>query len=297
MSQFQVTDGVHGIDVELFDEAVTSVYLFDDAEPALVDAGTAASADTIVDGMRECGVEPAALDHLVLSHVHTDHTGAAADLVDANPDLSVYIHEMTAPHLVDPTGLVESSKEAMGEHFALMGEQDPVPEANVVEVSDDGTSIDLGEYSLEMIYAPGHSPDHFAVWNPERRLLFAAECLGIYLQRADRWLPPSTLPNFDVDMLEDAIDHLRRLDPEQIVFPHFGEWPRDTDEAFETAERELHRFDERILEIHGETDSRDETKRRVAEELVDASPPYDGTVESFYASLVTDGYLRDHGVE
>jgi hypothetical protein len=98
-------------------------------------------------------------------------------------------------------------------------------------------------------------------------------------------------------MLEDAIDQLRRLDPEQIVFPHFGEWPRDTDEAFETAERELHRFDERILEIHGETDSRDETKRRVAEELVDASPPYDGTVESFYASLVTDGYLRDHGVE
>jgi glyoxylase-like metal-dependent hydrolase (beta-lactamase superfamily II) len=297
MSQFQVTDGVHGIDVELFDEAVTSVYLFDDAEPALVDAGTAASADTIVDGMRECGVEPATLDHLVLSHVHTDHTGAAADLVEANPDLSVYIHEMTAPHLVDPTGLVESSKEAMGEHFQLMGEQDPVPEANVVEVSDDGASIDLGEHTLEMSYAPGHSPDHLAVWNPERRLLFAAECLGIYLQRADRWLPPSTLPNFDVDMLEDAIDHLRRLDPEQIVFPHFGEWPRDTDEAFETAERELHRFDERILEIHGETDSRDETKRRVAEELVDASPPYDGTVESFYASLVTDGYLRDHGVE
>ncbi|MFB6205790.1 MAG: MBL fold metallo-hydrolase [Haloglomus sp.] len=297
MSTFQVTDDVYGIDIEMFDAGVASVYLFDDDEPALVDAGTAASADTIKQGLADCGVEPADLEHLVLSHIHTDHSGAAGDLVDAAPDLDVYIHEMTASHLVDPSGLVESSRRAMGEHFAAMGEQAPVPEANVISVSDEGTTVDIGDNSLEMHYAPGHSPDHFAVWNPERDLLFAAEALGIYLSRADRWLAPSTLPNFDPEGIATNIDRLRDLDPEHIVFPHFGAWPREPAAVFDLAERELERFDERVLELHDETDSREATKRAVASELVDASPPYDERVESFYASLITDGFLKAHGVE
>jgi glyoxylase-like metal-dependent hydrolase (beta-lactamase superfamily II) len=297
MAVFQVTGGVYGIDIGLFDADVASVYLFDGEEPTLVDGGTAASADAITAGLEECGVPPEDLDHLVLSHVHTDHSGAAAALVDANPDLAVYIHELTAPHLVDPAGLVESSKRAMGEHFAAMGEQGPVPEANVVTVSDDGTTLDIGGQTLELIHAPGHSPDHFAVWNPERRLLFAAECLGIYLARADRWLPPGSLPNFDPDQLAAAIERLRALEPDRIVFPHFGEWPREPEAAFETAERELQRFEERILEIHEGVGSVEETKAAVAAELIDAAPPYEQQVEDFYASLITDGFLRHHGIE
>jgi glyoxylase-like metal-dependent hydrolase (beta-lactamase superfamily II) len=297
MTTFEVTDGVHGIDIGMFDAGVASVYLFDDEEPTLVDAGTAASADVIMDGLADCGVDPADLRHLVLSHVHVDHSGAASALVDAAPDLDVYIHETTAPHLVDPEGLVESSKRAMGEQVELIGEQGPVPGDNVVGVPDEGTTLDIGTNSLELLYEPGHSPDHFAVWNPERELLFAAECLGIYLERADRWLPPATLPNFDVDQIAAAIDDLRELDPEHVVFPHFGVWAREPAAAFDLAERELHRFDERILELHEATGSRAETKRRVASELVDTSPPYDERVESFYASLITDGFLRDHAIE
>ena len=297
MSTFEVTDGVYGIDVGLFDSGVTSVYLFDDEEPALVDAGTAANADVIAEGMTECGVEPADLEHLVLSHIHVDHSGAASALVDAAPDLDVYIHEMTAPHLIDPGALVESSRRAMGDAFELMGEQGPVPESNVVEVGDEGTTVDLGEHTLEMVHAPGHSPDHFAVWNPERRLLFAAECLGVYLERADAWFPPATLPNFDPDQLVDAVEKLRSLGPESVVLPHFGVWPDDPDSAFETAETELRRFDERVLELHEASGSVEKTKRAVAEELLDVSPPYDPLVEEFYASLITDGYLRHHGIE
>lgn len=297
MAPFQVADGVYGIDIEMFDSEVGAVYLFDDDEPALVDAGTAVSAETIMDGLDECGIAPGDLQHLVLSHIHTDHTGAASALVDAAPHLEVYIHEMTASHLSDPSDLVESSKQAMGEHFELMGEQGPVPEENIVGVPDEGTTIDIGDHSLDLIHKPGHSPDHFAVWNPERRLLFAAECLGVFFERADRWFPPATLPNFDVDLVDGAIEGLRALDPELIVFPHFGAWPHEPDSAFDTAERELHRFDDRVLELHEAADSLEETKSAVAEELIDVSPPYDQRVEGFYASLVTEGFLKYHGIE
>ena len=294
MTVFEVTDSVYGIDIEMFDSGVGSVYLFDDDEPTLVDAGIAVTADTIREGLKACGVEPAELSNLVCSHVHVDHSGAASALVADAPELNVYIHESTAPHLIEPSNLVKSSKRAMGDHFELMGEQDPVPEENVVAVPDDGTTIDIGDNSLELIHAPGHSPDHFAVWNPERDLLFAAECLGLYLAEADQWLPPATLPNFDVEQIADAIARLESLEPDRIVFPHFGEWPGAPDEAFETARTELRQYDERILELDDQTDSVGETKRAVNEELLDLSPPYSHEVESFFASLVTDGYLKYH---
>jgi glyoxylase-like metal-dependent hydrolase (beta-lactamase superfamily II) len=295
MATFRVTDGVHGIDIGMFDSGVASVYLFDDEEPTLVDAGTAASAGTIAEGLDACGVAPSELSNIVLSHVHVDHTGAASDLVDAAPDLDVYIHESTAPHLIDPESLIASSKRAMGEHFERIGEQGPIPEDNVVGVPDEGRTIDIGTHSLELIHAPGHSPDHMAVWNPERRLLFAAECLGLHLEAADQWLPPSTLPNFDVDAVDDAIDRLEALDPDRLVLPHFGEWPRDPAVAFESARTELHRFDDLILEKHAATDSLEATRRAVAEDLIDVSPPYAPVVESFFARLLTEGYLKYHG--
>jgi glyoxylase-like metal-dependent hydrolase (beta-lactamase superfamily II) len=294
---FEVTDDVYGIDVELFDSGVVSVYLFDDEEPTLVEAGTAKSADRIMDGIAACGVDPTDLEHLVLSHIHVDHSGAASALVDANPQLDVYIHEMTAPHLASPENLIESSRRAMGEHFETMGEQGSVPEDSIVEVPDEGASIDIGDNTLELHHEPGHSPDHLAVWNPERDLLFAAECLGLQFTRVDQWIPPATMPNFDVAQVRETIDDLRALDPEQIIFSHFGAWEGDAAEAFEKAETELARFEERILEIHDDSDSRAETREIVGDELIDISPPYDDATESFYARLVTDGYLKYHDIE
>jgi len=295
MPIFQVTDGVWGIDAELFDEGFLSAYLFDDEEPTLVDPGHAAGAETVLAGVHNCGVDPADVRHVVCSHVHTDHAGAVSAVLDAAPDAEAHIHEMTAPHLADPAELVASSREAMGEHFAAMGEQEPVPEERIVPVPADGTTLDIGANTLELHRAPGHSPDHFAVRNPERDLLFAAECLGGYLERADAWFPPSTLPNFDPDQVAAAIDRLREFDPERILLPHFGVWPGDPAEAFENAARELRRFEEVILEFHDETGSAAETKEGVAENLLAVSPPYDPVVEEFYTSLVTDGYLKHHG--
>lgn len=297
MSTFEVTEGVYGIDTGLFGGSFTAVYLFDDDEPTLVDSGTAATVDTVVDGLETVGVAPEELENIVLSHVHVDHSAGAGSLLEYAPDADVYIHEMTAPHLIDPTALIESSKRAMGEHFESMGEQLPVPKSNLVPVPDEGATIDIGSNSLELVYAPGHSPDHFAVWNPERRLCFAAECLGGYLADADRWTPPSTLPSFDVEDSEVAIDRLEALDPDTIVFPHFGVWPDTPAEAFETARRELRSFDEQVRAFYASTGSVEATHRAVAEKLLDIAPPYDERVESFYAEILTDGYLKYHGID
>lgn len=62
-------------------------------------------------------------------------------------------------------------------------------------------------------------------------------------------------------------------------------------------ERQRHRFDERILEPHVATGSREEASAAPATAGIDIAPASDGRVQAFDASPVTGGFRRDHGLE
>lgn len=294
MQTFEVATDVYGINLELYGSDVISVYLFDDEEPTLIDTGAAATTDDLLYGLRKCGVYPSEIENIVLSHIHVDHSGGAYQIAKKNKDIDIYIHEMTALHLSNPSDLIKNSQRAMGEHFQQMGKQKGVPASQITTVFDGGDTIDIGKNSLELIYAPGHSPDHMAVWNPEQGILFAAECLGLYFEEANRWLPPSSVPNFNPDMLEETIVKLQRFDSNKIVFPHKGTWPNDPERAFSLANKKLTDFGRRVLEIHNKTQSVSKTKEIVADELIRLSSVYNDGVESFYTDLIVNGYLKYH---
>src|SRR5215213_11944943 len=52
---------------------------------------------------------------LLLTHIHLDHAGAAGTLCRRFPELLVYVHENGAPHLADPSKLVESAERLYGD--------------------------------------------------------------------------------------------------------------------------------------------------------------------------------------
>ena len=69
---------------------------------------------------------------VLLTHVHFDHAGGTGTLVERYPDLEVWVHEVGAPHLIDPARLVSSARRIYGDYFDLLwGEVVPVPAANV----------------------------------------------------------------------------------------------------------------------------------------------------------------------
>lgn len=294
MTTFKLAGNVQGIDIEMFDTEVLSVYLLLDDEPTLIDAGTAKGETDLRRGLLDLGLSVESVENVILSHIHVDHSGGAGALAADNPDTNVYIHESMLSHAADPTRLIESSKQALGESFQSMGEQSRVPKRNLRSIPAEGTTINTGSRRLEVIPVTGHSPDHLAIWDSQNRILFANETLGYYFPRTDTWLPPATIPNFDVEAVEEAIGMLRELDPACIALAHFGEWSEAPSRAFDIAIERLQFFDEQILALADQHDDVDELERVVEAELLDLTPEYDPRVERFYAHLLTSGYLLNH---
>jgi glyoxylase-like metal-dependent hydrolase (beta-lactamase superfamily II) len=114
-------------------ERVIASYLLETNDgPALFDCGPSSCLDRLQDGLRQRGVELTDLRHLLLSHIHLDHAGAAGVLVREHPGLTVHVSEIGAPHLIDPTRLDASARRLYGNAFyTLWGELAPIPKENV----------------------------------------------------------------------------------------------------------------------------------------------------------------------
>lgn len=290
---FEIAEDVYGIDLQMFDREVLAAYVVDGPEPIIVETGYARGVDTLCEGVRDAGIAPEDLAHAVVSHVHLDHSGGAAALCEDAPDIRVYIHEATADFLLDPEELVDSTKRAMGRHFEEFGSPEPLPEKNLNRVGDDGITVSADGRRLELVHTPGHAPDHIAAWDPTSKTLFANEAIGSYYPRADRWVPPATLPRFDVDAVRESIDRLREFDAERLALSHFGV-RSDPQSALDAASERLDYFDERIPELYEENAGDvDETEGVVRSELVDLDP-YDDDIETFEARFQTHGFLRHH---
>src|SRR4249919_3257280 len=136
-------------------ERTVGCYLLETADgPALQDCGPTTCVPELKAGFAEHGLVLSDVRHLLLSHIHLDHAGAAGTLVREHPGLQVHVSEIGAPHLVDPSRLESSARRLYGDDFdRRWGELAPVPQENVHVV---GSSV-LG---LECFPSPGHAAHH-----------------------------------------------------------------------------------------------------------------------------------------
>ena len=197
-------------------ERVIACYLLDTRDgPALFDCGPGTTVDALKSELRARGLELRDVRHLLLSHIHLDHAGAAGVLVREHPDLQVHVSEIGAPHLVDPERLERSARRLYGDLFdPLWGELAPVPAENVHVVGEDV----LG---LECFPAPGHASHHVA-YLADDGTLYAGDAAGVRIQPGRFVLPPTPPPDIDVAGWETTIDEMARRKPERLALIHFG---------------------------------------------------------------------------
>jgi glyoxylase-like metal-dependent hydrolase (beta-lactamase superfamily II) len=198
-------------------ERVIGAYLLETEDgPALFDCGPATCVGTLNERLQERGLQLTDVRHLLLSHIHLDHAGAAGVLVREHLGLQVHVSPIGAPHLVDPTRLEKSARRLYGDDFdRLWGELAPVPPGNVHEV---GEQV-LG---FECFPSPGHASHHVCYLDEEERTLYAGDATGVRIQPHSIVLPPTPPPEFDLEAWLETLDKIEQREPERLALIHFG---------------------------------------------------------------------------
>ena len=194
---------------------VIASYLLAGDEPAIVDCGPSTCVDALDAGLTRRGLTVGDLRHLLLTHIHLDHGGAAGVLVRMNPELTVHVSEVGAPHVVDPSRLERSARRLYGDDFdRLWGELAPVPEANVRVVGE--RVLDLDAFPT-----PGHASHHVSYLAPDGAC-YSGDATGVRILPATYLAPVAPPPDVDLEAWETTLDAIEARGPERLCLPHFG---------------------------------------------------------------------------
>ena len=195
---------------------IVACYLLEtDDGPALFDCGPTTCVPALEAGLAERGLALQDVRHLLLSHVHLDHAGAAGVLVREHPELQVHVSEVGEPHVVDPSRLEASARRLYGDAFdALWGELAPVPKENVHVVGDDVVG-------LACFPTPGHAWHHISYLASDGTL-YAGDAAGVRLEGASFVMPPCPPPELDLEAWEQTIVEIEHRAPSRLALIHFG---------------------------------------------------------------------------
>ena len=195
---------------------IVASYLLETEEgPALFDCGPTSTIPHLKAGLANRGLDLTDVRHLLLSHIHLDHAGAAGVLVRQNPWLQVHVSDVGAPHLVDPSKLDASARRLYGDAFdELWGELVPIPSENV-------HVVDERVVGLDCFPTPGHASHHVSYLDSQGTL-YAGDAAGVRLERASFVMPPCPPPEFDLEAWEGSLVEIEHRAPVRLALIHYG---------------------------------------------------------------------------
>ena len=188
---------------------------------ALIETGPSSTLPALEAGIRQAGYEPEALQAVFLTHIHLDHGGAAGTLAQRY-GATVYVHEVGAPHLRDPSRLMASATRIYGEQMDyLWGTMEAVPEGQL-RVLEDNELVTLGQRSLRAIETPGHASHHFAYLLDDGSV-FSGDAAAIRFAGSAVVRPALPPPEVNLELWDTTLERLRQLSASRLLLTHFGE--------------------------------------------------------------------------
>ncbi|MGA9403003.1 MBL fold metallo-hydrolase [Haladaptatus sp.] len=145
-------DGVHHVDCRTRDKP--NVYIVDDGDITLVDAGWPGDEGTVRDGVHDAGLELSDIDRVLLTHYDGDHVGTLSRLT---PDLDapVYIHRLEAPYVSGDQLPPWTARHGIEALQRLYYRRLTLPDLPIRSIEDGETIGDFRAY-----HTPGHTPGH-----------------------------------------------------------------------------------------------------------------------------------------
>ena len=218
---------------------------------ALIDPGPGSCIDALRVGLARDGIGVGDIRSILLTHIHLDHAGVTGLLVSENPAIRVFVHEKGAPHMVDPSKLVNSANQLWGvEGVArLWGPILPVPETNLTVLSG-GERIDTSAGIFDVRYTPGHASHHVSYFDESSGIAWVGDTGGLRFGPTLFTLPPTPPPDIDIDAWLVSLATIRRWTPQTVFVTHCGPYGDAAEhlDCFEASLRDTAEMVRRILE-------------------------------------------------
>jgi glyoxylase-like metal-dependent hydrolase (beta-lactamase superfamily II) len=199
----------------------------------LIDCGmeTEPAFETLRAAMEERSIGWHEIRQIVLTHMHPDHMGMAAHLLELT-GAELAMHQAEADHLrlvtggdrripwlqeaYSLSGVPLSLETKMEEHFSTIRESFHPLDPGRLFVGGEQLETALGP--LEIVWTSGHSPGHICLYSRERKLLFSGDQILENITPNIAWHPGR-------DMLAEFLDSLAALALLDIdlILPSHGE--------------------------------------------------------------------------
>ena len=158
---------------------------------------------------------------ILLTHIHLDHAGATGTLAARLPSARVYVHERGAPHMADPSKLIDSATRLYGADMdRLWGEMRPVP-LERMQVLAGGERLDLAGRTFDVAYTPGHANHHVSYLDQSTGIAYVGDTAGIRRVK-DYIVAPTPPPDIDLEKWDQSLQIIERWRPSTLFLTHFG---------------------------------------------------------------------------
>ncbi|MFN2137367.1 MAG: MBL fold metallo-hydrolase, partial [Candidatus Promineifilaceae bacterium] len=225
LARISIAAMISGMDIKTLDlnflslpDTIASYLLQGPHGNVLVETGPASTLPTLRQQLSAHGLQLADIDAALLTHIHLDHAGAAGWL--AREGVQLYVHEVGAPHLIDPSRLLTSAGRIYGERMdELWGETVAAPPERVTAVGPDEI-IDVAGFSFTALDTPGHAWHHHSYRLGD--IAFSGDAAGIRLPGTGLVDLPAPPPEFKLEIWQHTIERLLDEHLAAIYPTHFG---------------------------------------------------------------------------
>lgn len=228
-------------------QIIGSYLLVGENELAIIDPGPGSTLESLLSALREADFDPQDVTHILLTHIHLDHAGATGSLTRLLPRARVYVHNLGAPHLIDPSRVVASAARIYGDRMKLLWGDIKATPAERIQRIGDGDMLNVAGRQLSVHYTPGHAIHHVSFFDTRTREFFAGDVAGVRLPDVDYVRPPTPPPDIDLEAWSKSIALIRQLRPAVLYLAHFGP-TTDVERHLDRLEAALYKWGDFVLE-------------------------------------------------